>query len=397
MQEHESRVHVFSCSVFDDNQDFIAEIDKISKQNSILSMRIFDLVIKLACVSPEHLINISENKLGLSRRINQYLQDQDILSQLNCIELMIDFVRTNHGYEFLAKSGHLRHLVLNLLIENQTNPFAEFLRPALVKLFSYIAKERPEEVKKNYAQYFDFLFCTIQTSDLINNLQDIILVVESFCFLFTRNYLKKFFLNNYYTEFDALLSKMVWFLTHSINDKLKENVILCLSELISIDSFVLKTDEPDTKWLESAWNSPEWIDLSHSIYKNVLSKISHENLFNICFSLAKKPFIDLRLASHLYLKSLAQTKWGIEYLFAPNKYNSSDVFIEQFLFNRSMEIEKKCLESKFELNRLLLVNFDTNEDLTHLIGDFNLIKLKQYVSEGPFNSKSESRIAFESA
>ena len=398
IQEDEMKVDVFSCSVFDDNQALVKEFETVSRVNSIQLFRVLELVIKLACISPSHLANICIAKFNINETLSMHLSNEngDILSKLNCIELLYDLVRTTHGYEFLAKSNHLNHLLL-CLVDPDKNPFADFLQPALIKLFSVIVKEMPHEAKSKYPAYFEFLFQVIRSEDLTGHMTTLNLVVETFYFLFESNLIKKFLKENYGEKLNSVLERLVWYFTHSINDKLKENVIKCLSEVIAVDSSLLKCyDKIDIKWNESAWNTDEWSELSRDFYTHLTKKHSHENLFNFFLMMAKKPFSELRLASQMYFNALAQTRWGIELLFTPNKYNSSENFLDGYLLSRAVEIEKQGLESKYELNKLLVANFKQNENLIHLIGDQYLAKLKQYVNQGPFYSGAESRVEFES-
>ncbi len=98
-----------------------------------------------------------------------------------------------------------------------------------------------------------------------------------------------------------------------------------------------------------------------------------------------------------FSKALAQTTWGLNAMLMPNEYNKEDIFFNGYLLNRSIELEKIGLESKYELIKLIHVNLEANPDLIHLIhGEMNFHKLKKYIQEGPFYSKVESKVAFES-
>lgn len=386
----------FTTTLFAD-QSLLSEIDRIAEINATQAFRVMELIVKLACVSEKHLTEISEAKLRLSARINTYLDSQlpDILAQLNCIELLSELANTPHGYAYIVKTGHLSNLVLSLS-DKGSNPFASFLQPALVKLFSGLARINPVEVQQSFSVFYSFIFNLVSSEDLVNDLASINLAVETFSFLFESNLVKKFFYDNYQASLIQLFDRLVSDLKRSINDKLRENIIMCISHIACVDSSLLVlADQSDVKLAESQFNKPEWIELSKQMYEKLVREIKHESLFNICLSLAKKPFLELRIASQAYFRALAQTKWGIEMLFTPNRYNSGEQFIDGYLLNRTIEIEKQGLESKYELNKVLVLNFDTNPSLVGLIGVEALDKLKLYVSDGPFYSKAQSRVAFE--
>ena len=84
----------------------IEEIEKSSTKSSIIKFRNFETIIKLATCTNDHLANICQMKFNLNEKLNDYLTDAiDILSKLNCIELLTDLASTNHGFDFLDRNG----------------------------------------------------------------------------------------------------------------------------------------------------------------------------------------------------------------------------------------------------------------------------------------------------
>ncbi len=398
IQEHDLKVDVFSCSFFDDNAELLREFERVAHLNSVNSFRVFELIIQLACVSRNHLHVICESKFNLSRKIAEHLSvdNSDVLAQLNCIELLTELIRTKHGYEYIAQTGHLGHL-LSTLTNPGMNAFAAFLQPAIVKLFSLVVLEQPVEVKQHFAQFYAYLFNMAMSEDLVNDLLGVILGVNTLGFLCESNLIKRFFNENYPQMFLAFVEKLAWLIKHVINEQLKESVLKCMSVVVSVDaSLLVSQEQTDTKWSLSAWNTPEWSELARHFYSHLTKKLCHEELFSVCLSLAKKPFQELRVAAQRYFKALGQTEWGMRLLFAPNKYNSHEQFIEGYLLNRGVEIDKEGLESKYELVKLLVANFGLHEDLIALVGDERLARFKHYVSEGVFYARAQAQVAFES-
>ena len=127
----------------------------------------------------------------------------------------------------------------------------------------------------------------------------------------------------------------------------------------------------------------------------MVDECSSEVLLNNVFVLAKQPFPSTRLAAQELFKALAQTKWGLRLLLTENKYFKPQTFIN-YLLNRSFEIEKHGLESKFELVKLVVANVKLNCELFELIRENNMEALEAYVRSGAFYTQTESRVTFES-
>lgn len=366
-------------------------LETLSKQNSIIRFRVFELLIKVATCSNERSLHICDSKFHLQHKLNDYLNDKhDILCKLNCIEILTDLAITKHGFEFLHNNGHLR-----ILYQDLSNNHDSFIIPSIVKLFSVIAKNMPEQMNQNYPGYFEYLFKAALDDDIITNQIAIKLSLETFAYLLGSNQFKSFLLKHYSDKLDELIDRFIVHLRTTIKDELRISSLICIAELISPDPLILR--EPydiDLKWQasESAANQT-WINMSQLFYNRIDHKISHETLFNICLTMAKQPFTDTRLSAHLYFKALAQTKWGLSYLFTPNKYNAT--FSQDYLLNRSTEIEKQGFESKYELVKLITCNFTLNVDLHHLIDEHKLVKLNDYVRQGPFFTIAQSRVATE--
>ena len=85
--------------------------------------------------------------------------------------------------------------------------------------------------------------------------------------------------------------------------------------------------------------------MTRNIYTDITNDFSHDHLFKLFLGLAKQPFVEKRLPAQYYFKAMTQTKWGLTKLFEPNKFNSEDEFLDGYLINRAIELEKEGLES----------------------------------------------------
>lgn len=194
------------------------------------------------------------------------------------------------------------------------------------------------------------------------------------------------------------MSHLTELLRTSINDKLRSNSICCLAEAFSPDpSLLVSQERTDEKWSQSQYShSTDYVNMSKWFYQAATSRIGHEGLFNMCLSMAKQPFVEKRLSAQLYFKSLLQTRWGLECLFEPNRFNSDEAFVAGYLLNRECELEKEGLESKYEMIRLMMAVIDANEEVIRLVGADCVERLRKYVSDGVFMARAQARVAFES-
>lgn len=395
-QDDQRKVHVFTCSVFDDNQNLLESLVQISNQNSILNFRVMEMFIRLGSISDNHLISISEEKYNLSKHLNYFLNDtSDILSQLNCIELLGDLAMPAHGYYYCLKRGYLKKLINYLSFSDDSEK--ALLVPSIIRLFAHVTRERPQETKENFPEFFHSLFQIAQDKNIVNHSEMIALALETFCYLFEDNLVKKFYLENYNTDLVKLLERLLWIIKNCINDRIKINALRSICELISPDPTLIECDDVDIKWKNSHWLSSEWINISKEIYEHITSLITHENFFNLCFCYAKEPFAENRKSAHFYFKALSQTEWGLLLLFTPNKYICEETFLDGYLLNRSIELDKASLESKLETIKLMVANLESNPALVNIIGNVTFEKLKHYVNEGAFWARGESSVAFENA
>ena len=396
IQSKDLRVDIFTGSIFENNQPLINEIERVYKLNSINSLRIFEILVNLSLISEEHLKSICESKFNLNDKINHFLMNKiDILSKLNCIELLTKLVQVNHGYNYLHKNQHLNH-ILKILTQPDEDAFSSIIIPSVVKIFSHIAHDRPKDVYDNYSSYFDYLFKNALDEDLINNLLSINQSLETLAYLFDTNMVKKFIYENYRENFFKLLDRLTYIIEFVINENLKVATLKCIAELIAPDSSLLKSFHTDTKFLDSAWLTPEWSDLAKTFYDRLVYKIGHEKFFSLILRYARQPIVNLRLSAQLYFKAMAQTKWGIHLIYEPNNFNGYQTFFIGYILNRSVELEKEGLESKYEMIKLMLANLNLNNSLIYLIGEDGMNQLKQYVKDGPFYLKAQLNVAFES-
>jgi len=66
----------------------------------------------------------------MSRLLQELGRDDDVLSQLNCLELLTVLMSVRHGRHYLQQSGTLERLE-DQLVNTSSDPLAELLLPGL--------------------------------------------------------------------------------------------------------------------------------------------------------------------------------------------------------------------------------------------------------------------------
>lgn len=390
---------IFSTSIFDDNPELTNEFERISKISSTMKIRVLEIFVKLATLSKEHLVSISEPNF-MNENLKSLLNSNDILTKLNVIELLTDLSMTFYGYEFLLHRGHLKRLFddlleFNLLLSKDSSPFGFCEAAAIVKIFANITRTMPDRIKSDFPDYLSIIFDYAMYEDVLKWEFQINLALQTFTYLFESNVVKIFLYENYKEKFEAFLRRLTFIARNVIGAGLKTNSIRCLALVISLDPELLSIDHCDAKWLASPWiQSMEKVCLN---FFNICTSDDGEPLFQTLYVLAKEPFPDTRLTAQLFFKALAQSKWGLTFLFSDKKFLKKTEFVNRYLVNRSFEIEKAGLESKLELIKLVCANFKLNNELFPIIGEGDLESLEQYVRLGAYYTPSGQKVAFESA
>ncbi len=326
---------------------------------------------------------------------------------------------TLHGYEYLQGTGILKSLFEDLQefnILKDTNPFGSIQFAAIVKLFACITKIMPESVLEDFPEYLNAIFEYGLYEDVLKWEFQINLALQTFTYLFESNTMKIFVSKNYKNMFDKFLPRLSYIARNVIRNDIKCNSITCISIILALDPTLLPIDDCDVKWLASPWiQSME--EISFEFFSILTTDCGEEAFFQTLFGsftllffyylafftplffteYAKEPFKDLRLTAHFFLKSLAQSKWGIKLLFSDKKFLKKSEFVNNYLINRKVEVEKIGLESKLELIKLICANFKLNYDLFTVIGEADLEKLEEYIRLGAFYTPSGQSVAFESA
>lgn len=106
---------------------------------------------------------------------------------------------------------------------------------------------------------------------------------------------------------------------------------------------------------------------------------------DLLLSLCKQPFTEIRLNSLQILRALVSQPWAGRIL------NQEAGFLE-YLLDRSTEPDKEGKETKYTVVKALAEVSSTGD----IFGRPALLRLKEYVRDGPFYVRVQSEVAMES-
>lgn len=112
---------------------------------------------------------------------------------------------------------------------------------------------------------------------------------------------------------------------------------------------------------------------SEESLNNKWASLAIPNFISVVMAIAKQPFPDLHYAGLDFLTSVAKEKWGMVAM------GACPGFME-YVLDRSTESDKTGKELKYDLVNTLA----TCPYCEEILGASVLLKLKQYVNEGPF-------------
>jgi hypothetical protein len=340
----------------------------IAQKDEINFFRVFEILINLASVSKD-ILNEIELNFGLNEMINsKFYHSKDILAKLNTIEMLKDLAQTTHGFELLDSNDHLKNLAAHFTL-NDDIEFSALYMPSIIKLFGHLAYIKPQEIMGRYSVFFDRLFATFFDEELGES--EVVLAMDTFSFIFSNSHAKLLFFTKISDNLkEKLYSRLLRLFNFSIN-KLKSKSIELMSTLVSCGNN----------------RTMEIIQLNQTIFNVLLQQC--DRLVLKMIDIAYQPFLDSRLATHNFFKSLIQNDWAIDYLFQTDSLNKR--FFE-YLLNRSTELEIDGRQSKYELIRAL----SQSDYIYGRIETAKLSSLNRYVREGPFYKETQLATAFES-
>ncbi|XP_076455116.1 26S proteasome non-ATPase regulatory subunit 5-like [Babylonia areolata] len=342
---------VYSGDVFDTLQAVMAKDDTVR-------YRVYQLVVELSTISPEAL-EMSQRSGLLQKLVNEMHKD-DILLQLNCLELLSDLARSNHGLTFLDTQGVVKKLE-EMMSTAQSSSVGAFLLPGLMKFFGGLARFHPKEVLGHFQTFVGLVFASVcgHGEPSVRGL-----AMETVGFIGSTPEGKRA-LDKQGTAMTECVSGLGSVIRNAPSD-IRIKAIETVASLLR---------------LQVSDQTQELLQITEGWFNSLCP-----NPFDMMWSIAKQPFADLRLSALKVLESLAFLPWGQHLM------NSTAGF-KEYLLDRAIETTKESKEAKFQVVHVLT----ESPTMRDIFGEPYYVQLMEFFCQGPFFVRAQAEVAMEEA
>ncbi|KAF6126639.1 proteasome 26S subunit, non-ATPase 5 [Phyllostomus discolor] len=267
---------------------------------------------------------------------------------------------THHGRQYLAQEGVIDQ-ISNIIVGADSDPFSSFYLPGFVKFFGNLAiMDSPQQICERYPVFVEKVFEMTESQDptMIGVAVDTIGILGS-------NIEGKQVLQKTGTRFERLLTR-IGYQAKNASTELK---IRCLDAISSLLCLPPEQQTDDLLRMTESWFS--------SLARDPLE------LFR---GMSNQPFPELHCAALKVLTAIANQPWAQKLMF------NSPGFVE-YVMDRSVEHDKASKDAKYELVKALA----NSKTVAEIFGNPNYLRLRTYLSEGPYYIKPVSTTAVEGA
>ncbi|XP_022356797.1 26S proteasome non-ATPase regulatory subunit 5 isoform X3 [Enhydra lutris kenyoni] len=316
------------------------------------------LIVEISSVSPESLTYCTTS--GLVTQLLRELTGEDVLVRATCIEMVTSLAYTHHGRQYLAQEGVIDQ-ISNIIVGADSDPFSSFYLPGFVKFFGNLAiMDSPQQICERYPIFVEKVFEMTESQDptMIGVAVDTIGILGS-------NVEGKQVLQKTGTRFECLLMK-IGYQAKNASTELK---IRCLDAISSIFYIPPEQQTDDLLRMTESW----------------FSSLSRDPL-ELFRGISNQPFPELHCAALKVFTAIANQPWAQKLMF------NSPGFVE-YVMDRSVEHDKASKDAKYELVKALA----NSKTIAEIFGNPNYLRLRTYLSEGPYYVKPISTTAVEGA
>uniref|UniRef100_A0A0K2T0P5 26S proteasome non-ATPase regulatory subunit 5 n=1 Tax=Lepeophtheirus salmonis TaxID=72036 RepID=A0A0K2T0P5_LEPSM len=332
-------------------------LDDSTKSNVIYQLRVYDFFVKVSSMSQELLNRVVET--GILNSLLKMAYSEDILVKLNGLELLGDLARTSQGYQFIVKDSGISSKLDELL--DVDNALCDIVLPGILKFFGNLAYIDPNIVLLNHPKFINTLNCGLKFAD--SNNPTYRACIETL----------------------GIIAKTQDG-RNAIDDKF--NVVAILQPL-TLD---IRNGKSDVRAI-SMEIFADFVNSGSSVQRNWFMTLGENSTDNsagqVLFQMIKLPFEELQGAAYSILWTISQYEWGVHVI------SECPGFIE-YILNRESGNFKVIKERKCDVIANILKSSDSN-NLVNIFGTPNVIKMKQYVRDGPFYIRTEVNVAYEDA
>ncbi|XP_027470809.1 26S proteasome non-ATPase regulatory subunit 5 isoform X2 [Zalophus californianus] len=343
-------------ALFESN--LLDDLKRVMKTNDIVRYRVYELIVEISSVSPESLTYCTTS--GLVTQLLRELTGEDVLVRATCIEMVTSLAYTHHGRQYLAQEGVIDQ-ISNIIVGADSDPFSSFYLPGFVKFFGNLAiMDSPQQICERYPVFVEKVFEMTESQDptMIGVAVDTIGILGS-------NVEGKQVLQKTGTRFERLLMK-IGYQAKNASTELK---IRCLDSISSIFYILPEQQTDDLLRMTESW----------------FSSLSRDPL-ELFRGISNQPFPELHCAALKVFTAIANQPWAQKLMF------NSPGFVE-YVMDRSVEHDKASKDAKYELVKALA----NSKTIAEIFGNPNYLRLRTYLSEGPYYVKPISTTAVEGA
>ncbi|KAL6448105.1 hypothetical protein ACFW04_000261 [Cataglyphis niger] len=329
--------------------EFLRAFAKLLQKNDTVSFRVYDVIVFIAKLSRKNLEMWSQS--GLLNGLINFLDNEDILLQLNALTVLSELTIFEEGISYLEQQGVLNKLAQKIAQANK-NPLSHLLIPGLMKFFGNIARHWPNELFSKYPVVISALF-EVFDRVVIGN-EDVLKTALDTLGLVSASVEGKYALQALGDAMPSALKKIAE-IVQRMPTSLRIHGLYCLALILEV-----KSNEQDNRILSL---TKLWFD---SLCDDPLDMI---------VSICRQPFEDIKTAGMKVLMQISSQVWGQEYI-------SIHPGLVEFLLDRNIESSRECICIKYEIVKCL-------SQAEPNIFDWDTIrKFKQFVDEGRYCRRS---------
>uniref|UniRef100_A0A2K6DET1 26S proteasome non-ATPase regulatory subunit 5 n=1 Tax=Macaca nemestrina TaxID=9545 RepID=A0A2K6DET1_MACNE len=300
------------------------------------------LIVEISSVSPESLNYCTTS--GLVTQLLRELTGEDVLVRCStCIEMVTSLAYIIMDEQYLAQEG---------VIDQISNIIAGFYLPGRNMI--------PQQICERYPIFVEKVFEMTESQDptMTGVAVDTVGILGS-------NVEGKQVLQKTGTRFERLLMRI----GHQSKNAPVELKIRCLDAISSLLYLPPEQQTDDLLRMTESW----------------FSALSRDPL-ELFRGISSQPFPELHCAALKVFTAIANQPWAQKLMF------NSPGFVE-YVVDRSVEHDKASKDAKYELVKALA----NSKTIAEIFGNPNYLRLRTYLSEGPYYVKPVSTTAVEGA
>uniref|UniRef100_A0A2K6DEQ3 26S proteasome non-ATPase regulatory subunit 5 n=1 Tax=Macaca nemestrina TaxID=9545 RepID=A0A2K6DEQ3_MACNE len=327
-------------ALFESN--LLDDLKSVMKTNDIVRYRVYELIVEISSVSPESLNYCTTS--GLVTQLLRELTGEDVLVRCStCIEMVTSLAYIIMDEQYLAQEG---------VIDQISNIIAGFYLPGRNMI--------PQQICERYPIFVEKVFEMTESQDptMTGVAVDTVGILGS-------NVEGKQVLQKTGTRFERLLMRI----GHQSKNAPVELKIRCLDAISSLLYLPPEQQTDDLLRMTESW----------------FSALSRDPL-ELFRGISSQPFPELHCAALKVFTAIANQPWAQKLMF------NSPGFVE-YVVDRSVEHDKASKDAKYELVKALA----NSKTIAEIFGNPNYLRLRTYLSEGPYYVKPVSTTAVEGA